>query len=175
MQEHDNAMERPRDSSQHAEQLDDGSITLHGTEPPSTEYVTVPEGTYLCKIAEVRKGTTRSGDPRWGLRLVVDEGNHIGKLAAWDGLVFSTRGLARVRRVLAALGLPSKGRVRIDPTELEGRSAFVEIRRTEYVDAKGELVKRTEVPYDGYLPVPEERGSDPADPPSQLGSDSIPF
>ena len=41
--------------------------------------------------------STRAGDERWSLRLVVAEGQHVGKQAAWDSLVFSTRGRARAR------------------------------------------------------------------------------
>jgi hypothetical protein len=44
-----------------------------------SDFVTVPPGHYLCRIAEVRTGTTRSGDERWSLRLVVAEGQHVGK------------------------------------------------------------------------------------------------
>ena len=34
-----------------------------------SDFVTVPEGAYLCRIAEGREGTTRTGDERWSLRL----------------------------------------------------------------------------------------------------------
>jgi len=115
-----------------------------------SDYVTVPQGTYLCRVAEVRPGATRAGDERWSLRLVVAEGPHVGKQAAWDSLVFSTRGRARARIVLAALGLPAKGKVSLQPGELEGRQAFVQIRPSEYASPGGDLVRRNEVPYEGY-------------------------
>ena len=115
-----------------------------------SDYVTVPAGAYLCRIAEVRPGTTRAGDVRWSLRLVVAEGPHVGKQAAWDSLVFSTRGRARARLVMSALGLPASGRVSVEPNELEGRQAFVQVRPAEYASPSGDLVRRNEVPYDGY-------------------------
>ena len=87
-----------------------------------SDFVTVPAGTYLCRIAEIRPGSTRAGDERWSLRLVVAQGQHVGKQAAWDSLVFSTRGRARARMVLQALGLPATGRVQIEPADLEGRN-----------------------------------------------------
>lgn len=121
---------------------------------PVSDFVTVPAGTYLCRVAEVRTGTTRAGDERWSLRLVVAEGQHIGKQAAWDSLVFSSRGRMRARSVLHALGLPASGRVQIEPADLEGRSAFVAIRPAEYQNPSGQVVRRNEVPYDGYQPVP---------------------
>jgi hypothetical protein len=119
-----------------------------------SDFVTVPAGTYVCRVAEIRPGTTRAGDERWSLRLVVAEGQHVGKHAAWDSLVFSTRGRARARMVLQALGLPASGKVQIEPSDLEGRTALVEIRPSEYQNQAGEMVRRNEVPYDGYRAVP---------------------
>lgn len=118
-----------------------------------SDYVTVPEGTYLCRIAEVVPGTTRNGHPRWGVRLVVAEGEYVGRQAAWDGLVFSERGTPRVRRVLAALGLPTRGRVQVEPEDLVGRQCFVKLRPESYTDPLTQHVtRRNEVLYDGYTP-----------------------
>lgn len=128
-----------------------------------SDYVTVPAGTYLCRIAEVRAGLTRAGDERWSLRLVVTEGQHVGKQAAWDSLVFSTRGRARARAVLQSLGLPASGKVQIQPADLEGRTALVEVRPAEYQSPSGNVVRRNEVPYDGYRAVPAaDAGDEPA-------------
>jgi hypothetical protein len=130
-----------------------------------SDYVTVPAGTYLCRVAEVRPGTTRAGDERWSLRLVVAEGQHVGKQAAWDSLVFSTRGRARARLVLHALGLPATGKVQIEPRDLEDRTALVEIRPAEYQSQTGDIVRRNEVPYDGYRPLPADGAAVAAEPP----------
>jgi hypothetical protein len=119
----------------------------------NVNYAQVPAGTYRCRIAEVRPGTNRSGDERWSLRLVVAEGVHVGKMAAWDSLVFSTRGKARARMVLQALGLPSAGRVQIEPIDLEGREAMVEVRPATYQSPGGDSITRNEVPYDGFRPI----------------------
>lgn len=118
-----------------------------------SDYVTVPPGTYRCKVAEVRFGTTRAGDERWSLRLVVVDGQHANKQAAWDSLVFSTRGRARARMVLQALGLPSTGKVQIEPGDLQDREALVDVRPAEYHSPSGDVVRRNEVPYDGWRPV----------------------
>lgn len=128
-----------------------------------SDFVTVPAGTYVCRIAEIRPGATRAGDERWSMRLVVAEGQHVGKQAAWDSLVFSARGRARARMVLQALGLPASGKVQIEPTDLEGRAALVEIRPAEYQSPSGEVVRRNEVPYDGFRAL----ASDPTPPPRQ--------
>lgn len=128
-----------------------------------SDYVTIPAGTYACRIAEVRCGSTRGGDERWSLRLVVAEGVHVGKQAAWDSLVFSQRGRARARIVMQALGLPASGKVNIEPKDLEGRAALVEIRPSEYQNSAGEMIRRNEVPYDGYRALPESGGNGPGD------------
>jgi len=120
------------------------------------DYRQVPSGTYRCRISEVRPGTTRAGDERWSLALVVVDGEHAGKLAAWDALVFSTRGRARARMVLKALGLPAKGRVQIEPADLVDRQALVEVRAVDYTSPSGEQIRRNEVPYDGFHALPAE-------------------
>jgi len=117
------------------------------------DYVTVPPGSYACRVAEVRQRTTRNGEPLWSLRLIVCEGEHTGRQAAWDNLVFSTRGRTRVRKVFAALGVPSQGKVNIEPKDLEGKEALVEVRAAEYRNNAGDLVKRNEVPFEGYRPL----------------------
>lgn len=127
-----------------------------------SDFVTVPAGTYLCRIAEIRPGSTRAGDERWSMRLVVAEGQHIGKQAAWDSLVWSTRGRARARMVMHALGLPSSGKVQIEPGDLEGRTALVEIRPAEYQGPDGAMVRRNEVPYDGYRALPADTETGPS-------------
>lgn len=113
----------------------------------------LPDGTYRCRIAEVLPGTTSAGDERWSLRLVHDDGQHVGKQAAWDSLVFSNRGRARARMVLRALGLPSKGKVQIEPDDLKGRVAMVKMRRERFQSPDGTSIDRMEVPYDGYQSV----------------------
>lgn len=117
---------------------------------PVADFVTVPAGIYRCRIDEVRGGTTRAGDERWSLRLTVAGGASDGRMAAWDSLVFSTRGRARARRVLESLGLPAAGRVTVEPADLLGRTAMVEVRPAEYLSPDGSIVRRNEVPYEGW-------------------------
>jgi hypothetical protein len=119
-----------------------------------TDFTSVPAGTYLCEVSDTRAGVTRHGEERWSFRLVVCDGEYLGRQAAWDSLVFSERALPRVRRVFAALGLPTEGRVRVEPKDMEGRRAFVDVRPAEYKNDLGEVIRRNEVPYSGYRPVP---------------------
>ena len=139
------------------------------SQPTVSDYCAVPAGRYLVRIAEVRPGTTRNGDERWSLRLVVAEGEHVGSLAAWDSLVFSTRGHARVRSVFHALGLPTKGKVRMQPEDLQDRRVFAELRPSEFEQPSGVRVRRNEVPYNGYSKAPDP------EPEPQIDSQDIPF
>ncbi len=118
-----------------------------------TDYISVPEGTYLCRVVEVRERQTRNDDALWALRLVVVEGEFTGRDATWDNLVFSSRGLNRVKRVFTALGLPVDGKIQIDPEDVQGKEVFVTVRPAEYLSAEGSMVRRNEVPYDGYVAV----------------------
>src|SRR5262245_66311802 len=81
-------------------------------------FVSIPEGTYVCRIADVRQGLTRDGSPRWSLRLEVAEGEYAGRTAAWDSLVFSERGLPRVKQVLQRFGFDVSGTVELQPDDL---------------------------------------------------------
>jgi hypothetical protein len=146
-----------------------------GADSSTLDYTSIPAGTYLVQIAEVRAGYTRSGDERWGVRLVVAEGEFTGRLAAWDSLVFNAKCQARLRHVFAALGLPARGTVDVEPDDLVGRRAFVEIRPSEYASPGGETIRRNEVPYAGYRAVTGDGPRDPSDGDERADDDGIPF
>ena len=120
-------------------------------------FVTIPEGFYLCRVAEVRPGTTRDGQPRWGLRLEVAEGDHAGRTAAWDGLTFSERGLPRVKQVLEQLGFDVSAPLDLDPDDLLERPVRVQlVLETREDPLTGRRVERLKVPYQGYVSVDED-------------------
>ena len=114
-------------------------------------FVSIPEGIYVCRISEVREGVTRDGSPRWALRLEVVEGEHAGRTAAWDGLVFSERGLPRVKQVLARLGFDVAGTLDLHPADLLDLRVKVQFLTEEREDPlTGRRVVRLRVPYSGY-------------------------
>ncbi len=124
--------------------------------PAVLEWRAVPPGTYVCRVDDVRPGETREGHPRWGLKLVVDDGPEAGRFAAWDGLVFSPKAEGRTRQVLAAFGLPHVGHVRLRPSELLGRRAVVTLVEELWTDPKTGLeVRRNRVPFGGIRPLAE--------------------
>ena len=98
---------------------------------------TIPEGVYLCRVAEVRDGRARDGSVQWGIRLEVAEGEYAGRTAAWDRLTWSERGVRRVKRVLAALGFDVDGPLEIAPEDLVGRAARVAARPPRRAGQRG--------------------------------------
>jgi hypothetical protein len=123
------------------------------------DFASIPEGSYVTRIAEVREGTTRGGSPRWAMRLEVTGGDHAGRTAAWDGLVWSERGLSRVKFVLSKLGFDVSGRLEVEPRDLVGLEVLTEVQMEEREDAlTGRRIVRPRVPFLGYESVAAARG-----------------
>jgi hypothetical protein len=126
----------------------------------SESYVTVPEGTYLCRVAEVRENLAMNGSPRWSLRLEVCEGDFTGRTAGWDGLTFSERGLPRVKRVLGRLGFDVSGALDLQSSDLVGLRALVQFVTEEREDPlTGRRTVRLRVPYSGYAMAEDGSGN----------------
>lgn len=117
----------------------------------AVEFISVPPGAYRCKIGEVRVGVTKEGSERWGLRLEVADGEYAGRTAAWDGLVWSERGLPRIKYFLKLLGYDTGGRVKLQPHDLVGREVQATLQEEQREDPlSGRFVVRLRVPYLGY-------------------------
>jgi len=119
-------------------------------------FVAVPNGTYLCRVAEVRERRARDGSARWALRWVVEDGPYGGRTAAWDNLTWSERGIRRVKWILARLGFDVTGVLELEPEGLAGRLARVTVFAEEFVNpATGVRQVRSRVPFAGYEPAGE--------------------
>ena len=127
------------------------------TNVEDVSYVSVPEGTYLCQLEDLRERSTRDGSPRWSFRLVVKEGEYAGRTAAWDNVSWTERGMGRAKHVLSKLGFDVSGVVEIDAEELVGKRAHVRIEFEEHLDpVSGIRSVRPSVPYMGYELASEE-------------------
>jgi hypothetical protein len=123
-------------------------------------FVSVPAGTHLCRVAEVRKGEARDGNERWSMRLEVCEGDYAGRTAAWDSITWSPRGIHRVRRVLGALGFDVSGSVELEADDLVGLTALIQTLIEEWEDpTTGYTQTRCRVPYQGFGAAPSENGA----------------
>ena len=119
-------------------------------------FVSVPEGEYLCRVAEVREGTARDESLRWSMRLEVVGGDLSGRTAGWDSITWSPRGVHRVKHVLDALGFETDGAIELDSAELLGRQAHVAFREEEWEDPRtGRRQVRLCVPFIGYCSAEE--------------------
>lgn len=120
-------------------------------------FTSVPEGTHVCHITEVREQTARDGSPRWIFRLVVTTGDFAGRTAGWDSITWSERGVHRVQQVLCALGVDARGEVELDASELIGLRARVRFELEEREDAKtGRRDLWLRVPYAGYSALEDD-------------------
>lgn len=125
-------------------------------------FISIPEGVYACRIAEVREGLSRDNSVRWSYRLEALEGEYAGRTAGWDSLTWSDRGIRRVKRVLESFGLDVSGRVDVQPSDLIGLRARVAFQTEEREDAfTGRHTLRLRVPYAGYssLDAPHADGA----------------
>ena len=122
-------------------------------------FVSIPQGAYDCRIAEVREGVSRDGSVRWSFRLEVLDGQYAGRTAGWDSLTWSERAIHRVKRILAILGFDTDGVVEIQASDLVGLELRALFESEEREDPHtGVRVQRLSVPYDGYAPL--ENGND---------------
>ena len=116
-------------------------------------FSSVPEGIHACRVTEVREGNARDGSPRWNMKLEVIDGEFAGKVAGWDSLTWSERGVHRVQQVLIALGVDARGEVDLEPGELVGCEAHVQFELEEREDPNtGRRQVRLRVPYSGFGP-----------------------
>ena len=140
-------------------------------------YTSVPEGFYLVSIAEVRTGMARDGSQRWNLRLDVLEGEFAGRVACFDNLTWSERGLLRVKLVLGALGFDVSGTLNLEIEDLLHRQAKVEVVRESYEAGDGTVQVRNTIPFRGWRPLEASVPSaqPPAAAPFEPGPAEAPF
>ncbi len=121
---------------------------------PVKNVISVPEGTYLCRVGEVRPGITRAGDERWSFSLLVDEGEYAGRCAAWGNIVFARRGRVHARSVLSACGHPKQvtGRITIEPEDMVGSRLLATVRPGGYERSDGVVVRCNEITYYAAAP-----------------------
>ncbi|HUR27462.1 MAG TPA: hypothetical protein VM509_04695 [Planctomycetota bacterium] len=114
-------------------------------------FVSIPEGVYDCRIAEVREGLARDGSVRWSFRLEVLRGEYAGRTGGWDALTWSERGIPRVKRTLEVFGMDVRGEIDLEPNDLVGLAARVTFQSEEREDSMtGKRTLRLRVPYAGY-------------------------
>jgi len=113
------------------------------------DFSPLPDGKYLCRVAEVEEAATQYGDEMWKLRFVVESGPHRGRYI-FDNMVFSDAAMKRVKLICSRLGLNVSGELDLTPAVIKGRSCYVTVETEEYEDQEGNSKKRNVVPFAGY-------------------------
>ncbi len=113
------------------------------------DFSPLPDGRYLCRLAEVEEAATQYGDEMWKLRFVVESGPHRGRYI-FDNMVFSEAALKRVKLICSRLGIDVSGELDLTPNLLKGRSCYVTVETEEYEDYEGNTKQRNVVPFAGY-------------------------
>lgn len=113
------------------------------------DFSPLPDGKYLCRVAEVEEAATQYGDEMWKLRFAVESGPHRGRYI-FDNMVFSDAAMKRVKLICSRLGLDISRELDITPALIKGRSCYVTVETEEYEDQEGNAKKRNVVPFAGY-------------------------
>lgn len=113
------------------------------------DFSPLPDGRYLCRLAEVEEAATQYGDEMWKLRFVVESGPHRGRYI-FDNMVFSDAALKRVKLICSRLGLDVSGELDLTPSLIKGRRCYVTVETEEYEDYEGNTKQRNVVPFAGY-------------------------
>ena len=113
------------------------------------DFTPLPEGTYLCRLADVEEATTQYGDDMWKLRFIVESGEHRGRYI-FDNMVFSEAALKRAKLICSRLGLDVSGELDLTPSVITNRTCNVSVNIEEYKDQEGNVKSRNVVPFAGY-------------------------
>ena len=137
-------------------------------------YSPLPDGRYLCRVAEVEQATTQHGDEMWKLRFLVEAGPHRGRYI-FDNMVFSEAAMKRVKLLCSRLDLNAAGELDLTPALIKGRTCYLTVETEEYEDGEGMTKKRNVVPFAGYERA-DETGALGATKPSAMSDDEdLPF
>ncbi len=113
------------------------------------DFSPLPDGKYLCRVAEVEEARTHNDDEMWKLRFQVAEGPYLGRYI-FDNMVFSDAALKRVKLICSRLGLDVSGEMDLLPQMLKNRLTRLTVETEEYEDDEGRSKRRNVVPYAGY-------------------------
>ena len=91
--------------------------------------ILVPPGWYHVRIHDLNEFDSKKGEPCWGLKL-----EHQGEpcFIAEDVLCFTAKALSRVKVLYKALGLPHKGEINCDPTQVFNQQVYVYLEEDSY-------------------------------------------
>lgn len=127
----------------------------------------IPEGKYLCKIADVKEETTKNGNDVWKITLEVSEGEFKGR-KIFDNLIFTEKAFGRVKKLYSAIGGYDLAQARnCETSDILDQVVLVETCIDSYKDNNGNDRQTNKVTFAGY-----ESATDPND---LIGDNEVPF
>jgi len=139
------------------------------------DFTPLPDGKYLCRLAEIEEASTQYGDEMWKLKFVVAKGPYQGRYI-FDNLVFSEAAMKRVKLICSRLGLDVSGEIELTPSMLEGKVCYLTVETEDYEDQEGKTKSRNVVPFAGYERGDWTRVGDPIEEPKADTAESdLPF
>jgi len=135
----------------------------------ATDFTPLPEGKYLCVLANVEETTTKeTSQPLWKLKFRVIEGEFEGR-AIFDNMVFTEKAMKRVKLMCSRLGLDVSKEIDLVPSMIQGKNVVITVEVGEYEDSNGKKKPKNVVPFAGY-----DRADTPATP-GQPAPEKTPF
>jgi hypothetical protein len=116
------------------------------------DFAPLPDGEYVCRVGDIETDVTRAGDVMWKMRLIVEAGEHAGRIL-FDNISFGARALPRVKLMCASCGLDVTGEIDLEPSVLLEKRVRVTTYIEEYVDDHGASKARNRIPFDGYAAI----------------------
>lgn len=127
----------------------------------------IPEGKYICKIADVKKEITKNNNEVWKLTLEVVEGEYKGR-KIFDNLVFTEKAYSRIKKLYSAIGGYDLAQARdCETSDILDQVVLVDTCIENYQDNNGNAKSINKVTFAGY-----ESATDPSD---LVGEDENPF
>ncbi|MCK4856967.1 MAG: DUF669 domain-containing protein [candidate division Zixibacteria bacterium] len=121
--------------------------------PDVDVYEPIPDGDYLCMVADIEEKNTTHGDEMWQMKLkVAEDGEYLNRVI-FDNIVFSKAAEKRVKLICSRFGLDTSGNLDLKPEHLIGKQIIVTVITGSYEDAQGVERQRNEVPFAGYTLV----------------------
>ena len=136
------------------------------------DFSPLPDGEYLCRLAEIEEASTHAGDEMWKLKFEVADGEYAGRYI-FDNMVFSEAALKRVKLICSRLGIDVSGEVELTPSMLEGATCIIRTEIEEYEDNEGRTKRRNVVPFAGYERA--DNAVSASAPASDLSEEKLPF
>lgn len=126
----------------------------------ATGFAPIPDGQYKACVEKVEERTTSTGSDMWSVEWRIVEGKYLGR-KIFDNLVFSQKGMGRVKLMLKRMGFDVSGELDCQPEMIHGKQLFISVYTDSYADREGTERKVNRIVYDGFTSMtPDQKVDD---------------